>query len=101
MPWTDTCSATERRAKVVICFDHGARTFIVHRDHDGRWCADGLCTDKDIPLSDGPVVECTIECLTHSSIFKATNGKVETPPACVNLRTYPTKVEAGRFYMDI
>lgn len=81
MPWIDACSATDIPAEDVIRFDHGARTFIIVRDHeDGYWCADGLCTHEDIHLCDGMVVECTIECPKHSSIFNVTTGEVRDAP---------------------
>ncbi|NBR35757.1 MAG: hypothetical protein EBT90_14105 [Rhodobacteraceae bacterium] len=56
---------------------------------------------EDVHLSDGLVVENTIECPKHSSIFNMENGEVETPPACENLHTYPTKVDADRVFVDI
>jgi 3-phenylpropionate/trans-cinnamate dioxygenase ferredoxin component len=102
MAWIDACSTDDIPSEDVIRFDHGSRTFIIVRDHqDGYWCADGHCTHEDIHLCDGMVVECTIECPKHSSIFNVTNGEVETPPACNSLRTYQTKVEDGRVLIDI
>ena len=47
------------------------------------------------------VVEATIECPKHSSIFDCTSGEVETPPACENLCTYPVKVDGGRVFVEI
>ena len=102
MTWINACATTDIDAEDVIRFDHNSCTFIIVRDHqDGYWCADGLCTHEDIHLCDGLVVEGTIECPKHSSIFNIMNGEVEPPPACNNLRTYPTRVEAGRVYVDL
>ena len=102
MAWIDACSTDDIDAEDVIRFDHDGRTFIIVRDHqDNYYCTDGLCTHDDVHLSDGLVVENTIECPKHSSIFNMENGDVETPPACENLHTYPTKVDADRVFVDI
>lgn len=102
MPWTDACSTTDIDAEDVRRFDHGGRSFIIVRTHqDEYYCTDGFCTHEEVHLSDGLVVENTIECPKHSSIFNVTTGEVETPPACENLRTYPTRIENGRVQIDI
>ena len=102
MAWIDACSTDDIDAEDVIRFDHDGRTFIIVRDHqDNYYCTDGLCTHEDVHLSDGLVVENTIECPKHSSIFHMENGEVETPPACENLNTDATKVDVDRVFVDI
>ena len=100
--WINACGVNDVDEEDVIRFDHGARTFIIVRDHeDNYYCTDGMCTHEDVHLEDGLVVEATIECPKHSSIFDCTTGEVETPPACENLCTYPTKVEGDRVFVEI
>ncbi|EPX83199.1 Rieske [2Fe-2S] domain protein, MocE subfamily [Rubellimicrobium thermophilum DSM 16684] len=100
--WIDACATDDIAAEDVIRFDHGGRTFIIVRNHrDEYFCTDGLCTHEDVHLADGMVVENTIECPKHSSIFDITTGEVETPPACENLRTYRTRIENGRVLVEI
>lgn len=100
--WIDACATEDIAAEDVIRFDHGGRTFIIVRNHrDEYFCTDGLCTHEEVHLADGMVVENTIECPKHSSIFDITTGEVETPPACENLRTYRTRVENGRVLVEI
>jgi 3-phenylpropionate/trans-cinnamate dioxygenase ferredoxin subunit len=102
MAWIDACARDDIDAEDVIRFDHEGRTFIIVRDHDDKfYCSDGLCTHEDVHLSDGLVVENTIECPKHASIFDLSNGEVDTPPACENLRTYPTKIEGDRVLVDV
>lgn len=102
MPWTRACASDAIDAEEVIRFDHDSRTFAIYRNHeDAFFCTDGLCTHEDIHLCDGLVVENTVECPKHSSIFNFITGEVETPPACNNLRTYPTKIEDGHVYIEI
>ncbi|WP_413718733.1 MocE family 2Fe-2S type ferredoxin [Silicimonas sp. MF1-12-2] len=102
MPWIDACSAEDIDTEDVIRFDHGGRTFAIYRNHEGAYfCTDGLCTHEDVHLADGLVVENTIECPKHASIFDFTTGEVETPPACENLGTHPTRSENGRVLVEL
>lgn len=101
MPWIDTGDA-DLEPETARRFDHAGRTFAIYRNHeDGYFCTDGLCTHEAIHLCDGLVIENTVECPKHSSIFDFTTGVVETPPACNNLRTYPAKVEGGRVLIEV
>ncbi len=102
MPWTEACSTADIEAEGALRFDHDDRTFAIYRNHqDEYFCTDGLCTHENIHLSGGLVIENTVECPKHSSIFNFTNGEVETPPACNNLHCYPTRVEAGRVMIEV
>ena len=100
--WIDACSTEDIETEDVVRFDHGQRTFIIVRNHeDVYYCTDGLCTHEEVHLSGGFVMENTIECPKHSSIFDVSTGEVETPPACEDLNTYPTRVENGRVFVEI
>src|SRR5689334_8719617 len=102
MAWVEAVRVGGIDAEEAIRFDHGGRTFAVFRnDKDEYFCTDGLCTHENVHLADGLVVENTIECPKHASIFDFTTGVVETPPACEDLRTYPTRIEDGRVFVDI
>ncbi|MCY4462119.1 MAG: MocE family 2Fe-2S type ferredoxin [Albidovulum sp.] len=98
--WINACAAADIEAEAGLRFDHDDRTFAIFRnDSDEYFCTDGLCTHEEIHLADGLVMENTVECPKHSSIFDFSTGEVETPPACENLRTYPAKVENGRVFV--
>jgi 3-phenylpropionate/trans-cinnamate dioxygenase ferredoxin component len=100
--WIDACSTHDIKAEGVIRFDHGDRTFAIYRNHqDQYFCTDGMCTHEDVHLADGLVMENTIECPRHASIFDFTSGEVEAPPACEDLRTYQIKIENGRVLIEI
>jgi 3-phenylpropionate/trans-cinnamate dioxygenase ferredoxin component len=102
MPWIDACATTDIDAEAVIRFDHGSRSFAIFRNHENNYfCTDGLCTHEDVHLAGGMVLENTVECPKHASIFDFTNGQVETPPACNNLHCYKTRVEAGRVMIEV
>ena len=100
--WIDACTIDDIDEEDVMRFDHGPRTFIIVRDDNNHYyCTDGKCTHEDVHLADGLVMEATIECPKHSSVFNVRTGEVETPPACEDLKTYPTKVENGRVYVEV
>ena len=102
MTWVDTCAAADIEPESGFRFDHEGKTFAVFRnDADAYYCTDGLCTHEDVHLADGLVIENTVECPKHSSIFNFTTGSVDSPPACYDLRTYPTKIENGRVFVAI
>ena len=100
--WVDACAADAIEAEDVIRFDHGGRTFAVYRSPDERYFAtDGFCTHERAHLADGLVMDDTIECPKHNGVFNYQTGAAMGAPVCVDLRTYPVKVEGGRVFIQI
>ncbi len=98
--WVDACAADDIEAEDVIRFDHGARTFAIYRTEDGGYFAtDGLCTHEQVHLADGLVMGTIIECPKHNGRFDFRTGAAKGAPVCVNLATYPVKVEGGRVFL--
>lgn len=46
-------------------------------------------------------MEDIIECPKHSGRFNYKTGAAKGAPACLNLQTYPTKVEGGEVYIGL
>ena len=42
-----------------------------------------------------------IECPKHNGRFDYRTGEAKGAPVCVDLRTYPMKVEDGTVYIDV
>lgn len=102
MEWIDVCAADDVAPETGRRLDFGSRTFALFRnDADGFYCTDGLCTHENVHLCDGLVIENTVECPKHCSIFDFTTGEVTTPPACENLRIYRARVLDGRVLVEI
>src|SRR5579883_1796257 len=100
--WTDACAAEDVDEEDVIRFDSGGRTFAIYRTDDDRYYAtDGLCTHEQVHLSGGLVMGKIIECPKHNGRFDFTTGQAKGAPVCVDLKTYPVKVEAGRVLIKI
>jgi 3-phenylpropionate/trans-cinnamate dioxygenase ferredoxin subunit len=102
MPWIDACATDDIDKEDVIPFALGAKSFAIYHGIDGNYyCTDGICTHEHAHLSDGLVMNFEIECPMHSGLFDYRSGKAKRAPACVDLRTYATKVEDGRVMVDL
>lgn len=102
MPWIDACATTDIDAEDVLRLDHGDRTYAIYHGADGAfYCTDGLCTHEHVHLADGLVMDFEIECPRHNGLFDYRTGKAKRAPVCIDLRTYPTRVEGARVMVDL
>src|SRR5689334_3581488 len=100
--WVEACGAGDVELEEVIRFDHGSRTFAIYRSaEDEYFCTDGLCSHEKVHLCDGLVMDNVIECPKHNGQFDYKTGEAIRVPACVNLKTYRTKVENDRVLIEI
>jgi 3-phenylpropionate/trans-cinnamate dioxygenase ferredoxin subunit len=100
--WVAACAADDVDEEDVIRFDHQGRTFAIYRSPDDSYFAtDGLCTHEQVHLAGGLVMGDIIECPKHNGQFNYKTGEAKRAPVCVNLRTYPVKVEAGTVYLKL
>ena len=99
--WIEVCATGDIDAEDVMRFDHDGQTFAIYRSPDDTFYAtDGLCTHEKVHLADGLVMGNIIECPKHNGRFDYRNGTAKGAPACINLKTYPVKVEAGKVLID-
>ncbi|NNE89899.1 MAG: Rieske 2Fe-2S domain-containing protein [Silicimonas sp.] len=102
MPWIDACAAEDIDEEDVLRWDHEGRTFAIYHGADGAfYCTDGLCTHEQVHLADGLVMDFEIECPKHNGLFDYRSGKALRAPVCVDLNTYPTKVEGDRVFVAL
>ena len=99
--WVRTCALDDIDEEDVIRFDHGGRTFAIYRTETGIFATDGMCTHEQQHLSDGLVIDRVIECPLHQGRFDIVTGRALSPPACVDLKTYRTKVEGDEIYIAL
>ncbi|WP_069061295.1 MocE family 2Fe-2S type ferredoxin [Sinorhizobium sp. RAC02] len=100
--WIEVCAADEIDEEDVIRFDHSGRTFAIYRSPEGTYHAtDGLCTHEKIHLADGLVMDHVIECPKHNGRFNYKTGEAKGAPVCVDLKTYPVKVEGGTVFIGL
>jgi 3-phenylpropionate/trans-cinnamate dioxygenase ferredoxin component len=99
--WIQACDADDVEQEDVIRFDHAGWTFAIYRSPDSDYFAtDGLCTHEKVHLADGLVMDEIIECPKHNGRFNYKTGAAKGAPVCVNLKTYPVKVEGGKVFLQ-
>lgn len=101
MNFIDVCDIEDIDEEDVMRFDHGEETFAIYRTEEGYFATAGLCTHEEVHLEDGLVIDDVIECPLHQGRFNVRTGEALSAPACVNLKTYPVKVEGRRVLMDL
>jgi 3-phenylpropionate/trans-cinnamate dioxygenase ferredoxin component len=100
--WVEACSVDDIEIEDVMRFDHGDRTFAIYRTEKGDFFAsDGYCTHERFHLSNGLVMGNVIECPKHNGRFDITTGQAKRAPVCVDLKTYPVKIEADKVFIQI
>jgi 3-phenylpropionate/trans-cinnamate dioxygenase ferredoxin component len=100
--WIYAFAADEIEPEDVVRFDHDGMTYAIYRSPDDAYFAtDGLCTHEKVHLAGGLVMDDIVECPKHNGRFNYKTGQAKGAPVCVNLRTYPVKVEDGRLFLEL
>ena len=73
----------------------------VLRDGDEWYAVDDECSHAAIPLSEGDIEGCEIECWLHGSRFDLRTGKPSGPPATEPVPTYHVRVEGDDVLVDV
>lgn len=102
MTWIDACALDDIEEEDLIGFDHDGRTYAIYRMYGQEvFCTDGLCTHEKVHLKDGLLMDHIVECPRHNGRFDIRTGAAKGAPACVDLATYPARVENGRVLITI
>ena len=100
--WVQACAADDVDEEDLIRFDHAGHSYAIYRSPEDRYYAtDGHCTHEQVHLCDGLVMDHIIECPKHNGRFDYRTGEAKGAPVCINLKTYPVKVEAGHVYIQL
>ncbi|MFZ2099627.1 MAG: MocE family 2Fe-2S type ferredoxin [Oricola sp.] len=100
--WIEACTAGDIEEEDLIRFDHDGKTYAIYRSaNDEYFATDGLCTHEKVHLGDGLVMDYIIECPKHNGRFDYRTGEAKGAPVCVDLATYPVKVEDGSIFIGI
>jgi 3-phenylpropionate/trans-cinnamate dioxygenase ferredoxin component len=76
-------------------------TVAVVRDGEDWYAIDDECSHAAIPLSEGEVEGCEIECWLHGSRFDLRTGKPTGLPATEPVAIYPVKVDGDDVLVDV
>ncbi|MGH3662760.1 MAG: non-heme iron oxygenase ferredoxin subunit [Micromonosporaceae bacterium] len=100
------CATTEIPAGTVVRAEiDDVPLAVVHAEGAGE--ADGFyaiydeCSHAEVPLSEGDVEDCTLECWLHGSRFDLETGKPTGLPATEPVPVYPVRVHDGGVYVNL
>jgi 3-phenylpropionate/trans-cinnamate dioxygenase ferredoxin subunit len=100
--WVAACRADDINPEDVTEFSHDGMVFAIYRSAENEFFAsDGMCTHEQFPLADGFVMDDIIECAKHNGRFNYKTGEAMGAPVCVDLKTYPVKVEDGTVFIRV
>ncbi|WP_062073387.1 Rieske (2Fe-2S) protein [Demequina sediminicola] len=74
---------------------------IVRSDDGDFYAIGGMCTHGEVPLGEGDVEGCFIECWAHGSRFDARTGVPDELPAITPVATYPVRIDGERVLVDV
>lgn len=72
--------------------EHGHLDILVVRVGDDVYAIEDRCSHGDVPLSEGELDGCLIECWLHGSTFDLRTGVPTCPPAVSPVRTFPVSI---------
>lgn len=99
MTWVELADASLPDETLIDATVGDAR--IVLARAEGAWHAvETWCTHAECLLSDGWVEGAAIRCPCHGSLFDLATGEALEGPAVEPVRTFPTRVTAGRVEVD-
>ena len=99
--WVDACAVEDIDDEDLIRFDHGDQTFCIYNTPKGFYATDGYCTHEEEHLEYGIVQDTIVECPLHQGQFDIPTGKALGAPVCIDLKTYPVKIENNRVFINL
>lgn len=77
-----------------------AEVAVVNTD-EGVFAIQDVCSHAEVPLSEGDVDGCTLECYMHGSRFDLRTGVPLELPATEPVSVYPVRLDGTDIYVDI
>jgi 3-phenylpropionate/trans-cinnamate dioxygenase ferredoxin subunit len=74
---------------------------VVHADDDNFYAVRDECSHAAVPLSEGEVDGCTLECWLHGSRFDLRSGEPATLPAFEPVAVYPVQIDGDDLLVDL
>jgi nitrite reductase/ring-hydroxylating ferredoxin subunit len=101
MTWTYAADCGALKEAHVIGVECAGRRLAVFRLDGDYFVTSDLCPHQGGSLSQGCVVENFIECPVHFALFDIRTGEADGGVTTKSVKTYATKVEDGRIYVDL
>ena len=101
MTFVRACSVDEVVADKPLAVTVGDVDVAIVRDGDDFYAIRDECSHAAIPLSEGDLDGCLIECWLHGSTFDLRTGQPTTLPAFEPVPIYPVRVEGEELHVDV
>jgi 3-phenylpropionate/trans-cinnamate dioxygenase ferredoxin component len=101
MAFTRACALEDVTPGAALAVTVDGVDLAVARNGDDVYAIYDECSHAAIPLSEGEVESCEIECWLHGSRFDLRTGKPSGPPATDPVPTYPVRVEGDDVLVDV
>ena len=79
----------------------GTEIAIVHADDGVVYAIRDECSHAAVPLSEGELDGCTLECWLHGSRFDLRTGEPSGLPATEPVPVYPVEIRDGDIYLPV
>lgn len=100
--FTRVCAAEEVAKGTAVAVEvDGTPVALVHADDDVFYAAYDECSHAAVPLSEGEVDGCTLECWLHGSRFDLRTGAPTGLPATEPVPVYPVEIRDGDVYLSL
>ena len=83
------------------CISIKGKELALFKIKDKVYCTDNLCTHAQGPLCEGKLEDNIIGCPWHGSKFDIKTGKVKSPPARENIKTYKVTIKNDDLYIEL
>jgi naphthalene 1,2-dioxygenase system ferredoxin subunit len=101
MEWHFAIDADEVEEEDVMPAVVDGEEIAIYRVEGEFYASIDRCTHGNANLSEGIVIDDVIECPLHQGRFCVRDGRALSPPVSEPVATFPTKVEAGKVFIQI
>jgi 3-phenylpropionate/trans-cinnamate dioxygenase ferredoxin subunit len=91
--FTRVCALSDVPDDEALAVELGGEPVAIVRARGEVFAIRDVCSHAEVPLSEGEVDGCTIECWLHGSRFDLRTGKPTGMPATEPVPVYPVKIE--------
>ena len=101
MTFVRACAVAEVPIGTAVGIDLGGDADIaVVNTADGFFAIRDVCSHGEVPLSDGDIDGCTLECYMHGSRFDLRTGFPLELPATRPVPVYPVRLDGDSIFVD-
>ena len=91
--YTRACALSEVAQDEPLAVEVGGEPVAIVRAEGEVFAIRDVCSHAEVPLSEGEVDGCTLECWLHGSRFDLRSGKPTGMPATEPVPVYPVTIE--------